>query len=234
MVEYLKTKKGYFYKLLKNGEKKRISKEEYYEKKRKNKKMIGGDGKSEQEIIDEVTDKGKYYKWIRLGSKFGIIHKYLDRPYKYIDVNGKKVNVSYITSTYNTDPNVENIAVFEFCNPTKNTSFVQQNNYSIVGKNNRLYTAGLSTCCAIGMIIGNKKFMAHLDATTNPDRIINAIINVIQEENVDPRFLYPYIYAGSINSARTLAISKYICNYLGIPEENCNISYVCFMENVNI
>jgi len=46
MVEYLKTKKGYFYKLKKNGEKKRISQEEYIKnnKTRKNKKMIGGAG----------------------------------------------------------------------------------------------------------------------------------------------------------------------------------------------
>ena len=46
MVEYLKTKKGYFYKLNKNGEKKRISQEEYNKKNktRKNKKMIGGAG----------------------------------------------------------------------------------------------------------------------------------------------------------------------------------------------
>ncbi len=44
MVEYLKTKKGYFYKLKKNGEKKRISQEEYNKKNktRKNNKMIGG------------------------------------------------------------------------------------------------------------------------------------------------------------------------------------------------
>ena len=46
MVEYLKTKKGYFYKLKKNGEKKRISQEEYNKKNKtkKNKKMIGGAG----------------------------------------------------------------------------------------------------------------------------------------------------------------------------------------------
>lgn len=46
MVEYLKTKKGYFYKLKKNGEKKRISQEEYNKKNktRKNKKIIGGAG----------------------------------------------------------------------------------------------------------------------------------------------------------------------------------------------
>ena len=43
MVKYLKTRKGQFYKLLKNGKKKRISQKEYRKKKtRKNIKMIGG------------------------------------------------------------------------------------------------------------------------------------------------------------------------------------------------
>lgn len=41
MVEYLKTQKGYFYKVLKNGKKKRISQEEYN---KKNKRIIGGAG----------------------------------------------------------------------------------------------------------------------------------------------------------------------------------------------
>ena len=46
MVEYLKTKKGYFYKLKKMVKKKRISREEFNKKNktRKNKKMIGGAG----------------------------------------------------------------------------------------------------------------------------------------------------------------------------------------------
>lgn len=56
MVKYLKTKKGYFYKLKKNGEKKRISQEEYNKKNKtmknktmKNKKMIGGAGEPIEE-----------------------------------------------------------------------------------------------------------------------------------------------------------------------------------------
>jgi hypothetical protein len=49
MVKYLKTKKGYFYKLKKNGEKKRISREEF-NKTRKNKKMIGGGKRSERSV----------------------------------------------------------------------------------------------------------------------------------------------------------------------------------------
>jgi hypothetical protein len=47
MVEYLKTKKGYFYKLSKKGQKKRLSKTKFSKKLQKtikNKKMIGGDG----------------------------------------------------------------------------------------------------------------------------------------------------------------------------------------------
>jgi hypothetical protein len=46
MVQYLKTKKGYFYKLFKNGKKKRITQYEYKKSKtRKNKRLlIGGDG----------------------------------------------------------------------------------------------------------------------------------------------------------------------------------------------
>jgi hypothetical protein len=51
MVEYLKTKKGYFYKLLKNGEKKRISREEYIKKIKK----IGGGG-------ERIEDEDIMYK----------------------------------------------------------------------------------------------------------------------------------------------------------------------------
>ena len=41
MVEYYKTKNGYFYKLLKNGDRKRISSEEY-KKRTKTKRQMGG------------------------------------------------------------------------------------------------------------------------------------------------------------------------------------------------
>ena len=55
MVEYIKSKKGYFYKLLKNGEKKRISQEEYNKKNktRKNKKMIGGEIIEKSDIMHQ-------------------------------------------------------------------------------------------------------------------------------------------------------------------------------------
>ena len=63
MVEYLKTKKGYFYKLKKNGEKKRISQEEYNKKNKtkKNKKMIGRVG----EPIEQYLNYKKKYLFLK-------------------------------------------------------------------------------------------------------------------------------------------------------------------------
>lgn len=56
MVEYFITKKGYFYKLFKDGKKRRISQEEYY---KKNKKFVGG-GKAEQDAcITSIFEKIK-------------------------------------------------------------------------------------------------------------------------------------------------------------------------------
>jgi hypothetical protein len=120
MVEYLKTKKGYFYKLKRNGEKKRISQEEYNKKNktRRNKKMIGG-GKTFQEIIDELKAKGNYDEWIKLGGRFGLTSDtlrapfFLVRPHTYYNVDGEPVNVSMVTSVYDQRPCIDNIAVFD-------------------------------------------------------------------------------------------------------------------------
>ena len=57
MVKYLKTRKGQFYKLLKNGKKKRISQKEYRKKKtRKNIKMMGGGNIIEVNENDKETE----------------------------------------------------------------------------------------------------------------------------------------------------------------------------------
>jgi hypothetical protein len=57
MVKYLKTRKGQFYKLLKNGKKKRISQKKYRKKKtRKNIKMMGGGNIIEVNENDKETE----------------------------------------------------------------------------------------------------------------------------------------------------------------------------------
>lgn len=66
MVEYLKTKKGYFYKLLKNGKKKRIPREEYILKIKK----IGGGEPIEKE---DIMYKDKLVCILKPNVKKGII-----------------------------------------------------------------------------------------------------------------------------------------------------------------
>lgn len=239
MVEYLKSKKGYFYKLKKNGEKNRISQEEYNKKNktRKNKKMIGG-GRSEKEIIDELKTKGKYDEWVSLGSYFGLTSDtlrakyFLVRPYKYYDVDGKLVNVSMVTSTYR--PDVDNIAVFKQ-HYEKDPTHVDQSTYRIVGISEELSTAGLATCTGLAMIIGTKKFMTHLDTNTHIQPIINAVDKIIATEGILASSLKPIIYTGSLDSSLTLEKAKEICSRVGIPETNYNIiENVCMFERVII
>lgn len=238
MVEYLKTKKGYFYKLKKNGEKKRISQEEYIKKNktRKNKKMIGG-GRTEEEIIEELQTKGKYDEWVRLGRVFGQTSDtlgarvFLVRPYQYYDVDGKIVNVSTTTKKYRSD--VDNIAVFE-SHIVKDPTHVDQSKYRIVDKSEELSTTGLATCTGLAMIIGTKKFMTHLDMTTPIDPIISAIGKIITTERIVAGSLNPIIYAGNLDSSLTLEKAKEICSRVGIPETNYNIENVCMMDRVRI
>ncbi len=238
MVEYLKTKKGYFYKLKKNGEKKRISREEFNKKNktRKNKKMLGG-GRTEQEIIDELKTKKKYDEWVSLGSNFGLTSDtlkrqiFLVRPFMYYDVDGKIVNVSMITNTYR--PDVDNIAVFKQ-HIKKDPTYVEQSKYRIVDGSERLSTSGLSTCTGLAMIIGNKKFMTHLDTTTPIDPIISAINQIIATEGIAADSLKPIIYVGGLNNPLTLEKAKEICSRVGIPKTNYNIQNVCMMGRVSI
>jgi len=238
MVEYLKTKKGYFYKLKKNGEKKRISREEFNKKNktRKNKKMIGG-GRTEQEIIDELITKEKYDEWVSLGSYFGLTSDtlkaktFLVRPYMYYDVDGKIVNVSMITSTYR--PDVDNIAVFKQ-HYEKDPTHVDQSKHRIVNVSKSLSTSGLATCTALAMIIGTKKFMTHLDANTPIDPIISDINQIIATEGIAAGSLKPIIYAGDLDSSLTLEKAKEICSRVGIPKTNYNIEQVSMMDRVRI
>ena len=96
MVKYLKTRKGQFYKLLKNGKKKRISQMEYKKKKktRKNIKMIGG-GFAELGIKDSETivreklnnafgNPYKFYKFIDKGKEAGKIILMIDNTIKVL------------------------------------------------------------------------------------------------------------------------------------------------------
>lgn len=238
MVKYLKSKKGYYYKLKKNGEKRRISKKSYNlkNKTRKNKKIIGG-GKTETEIETELREKGKYDEWVRLGSYYGLTSDtlkapvFLNRRYKYYDVDGNIVDVSMVQKGFR--PDVDNIAVFEQF-VERDPTFVRQTEHRIVNNTETLSTAGLATCTGLAMNIGTKKFMTHLDAVTSINNIIRAINQVIEEQHINPETLNPIIYVGNLDTNITLQKAKDICSSVGIPEKNYDIQYVCMFDRVKI
>ena len=77
MIKYLKTRKGHFYKLLKNGKKKRISQREYQKMKTRKKKInMRGGGFTELGINDSETIVRE-----KLNNAFGNPDKF----YKFVD-----------------------------------------------------------------------------------------------------------------------------------------------------
>jgi hypothetical protein len=48
----------------------------------------------------------------------------------------------------------------------------------------KMYTFGLTTCTALGFTIGNKEFLAHIDAETNVNDVIVYIILHNQKRNI--------------------------------------------------
>ena len=174
---------------------------------------------------------------VSLGSRFGLTSNtlnakfFLVRPFKYYDVNKNIVNISMVQSIYR--PDVDNIAVFEqfiVNDPTK----VEQSKFRIVNINDELSTSGLATCTGLAMIIGTKKFMAHLDALTHIEPIIHAIKIEINKENIDAELLNPTIYPGDLNSNFTLQKAKEICLSVGIPEINYQILEISMFDKVII
>jgi hypothetical protein len=206
-------------------------------KRRRTSKRRGGGGKSEEEIIDELKSKGKYEEWVKLGRYFGITSDipdtlYMqDDPAKYYNVDGKIVDVAIIDKNYRTEPHLNNVAVFgQFYE--KDPAHVAQGTYKIVNSNEPLTTTGLATCTGLTMLIGDKKFMTHLDATTPVSSIIDKIREVISEQRADPNDLKPHIYTGNLESELTLQKAKDICSAVKIPEKNYIIEQVCMIDIV--
>jgi len=215
MVKYLKTKKGYFYKLKKNGEKKRISQEEYNKKNKtiKNNKMIGGGRK---EIIDELISKERYKEWVDLGSKFGLRmddsdivdlenddleeEGFTNRPLRYYNVDDEDVYVSKVLNTYT--PHKDIIAVFEpiieplgdYVFPERDQTYVHSGTFKIADTGVNLTTSNLMST-VLTMIIGEKKIMAHLN-----EKVCTASDNRIESGCDCEPFTIVHIINGLIDS----------------------------------
>jgi hypothetical protein len=195
-------------------------------------------GKSKNEIIDELKSKGKYEEWIRIGGNFGLTSNtlnakfFLIRPYKYYDVDGNIVDVSMVQSDYR--PDVNNIAVFkQFI--IRDPTHVDQSTYRICDISETLSTTGLATCTGLIMIIGNKKFLTHLDASTNILPIVKDINKTLSEYNSIPNNITNIkIYAGSLDHSLSIIKAKDICTLVGIEESKIEILQACMFDRVSI
>lgn len=199
---------------------------------RKTYKKKHGGAKTLNEVISDLKTKGKYNDWVSKGSSFTYKWPSADLKYTFIDANGKEIKGAYQGKQFRT--NVESIPIFGQIF-IKDPSMVNQGKFQIVNKNARLGTAGLATCSGLAMRFGSKKFLAHLDARTDKETIIEALKKAIESEGNKPPTNVT-IYAGSgfgnATSAVTVKIAKDICSALGIPEKEIYITETCFMTNV--
>jgi mRNA-degrading endonuclease YafQ of YafQ-DinJ toxin-antitoxin module len=177
--------------------------------------------KSLESIISELVKKDKYEDWVLKGSYFTYRSNKLSLPFKYkfIDMNGKVISGQMQSKEYRSDLE-ENIPIFGQVFK-KDPNFVNQGNFRIVPISGRLTTAGLATCSGLSMTVGKRKFLTHLDATTDIQPMISTLLKLIKTEEVLPTNIN--IYPGNLDSNLTEQKAKDIITGIGADLDSINI-----------
>ena len=185
-----------------------------------------------ESILQELKRKGKYDEWVSHGSYFGQTGSiFTTREYKYYDMDGDIINVSSVSKTYRDD--VVNTPVFKQYY-VEDVTHVRQATYRIVSNSEELSTSGLATCCGLAILLGDKKFLAHLDTSMKNKipphisesyydtldiiltRYDRAMVKVLQNEiKGEPKAT---IYAGNMYSDLSVKKAKKICSMVGITD----------------
>lgn len=116
-MKLIQSEKNYFYKLYKNGKKKRISFEIYQK---------GGVGKSKEELRKELEDSGKYNEWVEKGHMYGIIKRgnKNNRVYEYTLIDGSTRKFSDISRIYKNE--YVNIPIFDIVKSEEEKKLIQE------------------------------------------------------------------------------------------------------------
>ena len=116
-MKYIQSEKNYFYKLYKNGKKKRISFEIYQK---------GGVGKSKKKIIEELETAGKYDEWFEKGHMYGIIKRgnKNNRVYEYTLIDGSTRKFSEISRIYKNEH--VNIPIFDIVKSEEEKKIIRE------------------------------------------------------------------------------------------------------------
>ena len=190
---------------------------------------------TKRSVIQELIEKGKYDEWVSHGSYFGQNKDSMKTmSYKYYDMDGDIINVSCISKVYN---DVVNTPVFKQYY-VKDLTNVKQATYRIVSNSEELSTSGLATCCGLAILLGDKKFLAHLDTSMKnkiPPHVTQSyydtldikltrydreMVNVLQNE-IKSKVLTECkatIYAGNLYSDLSVTKAKKICSMVEITD----------------
>ena len=153
---------------------------------------------NKNKYIRLLKNNNLYEKWVENGSFFGIInHPPMASVIIYKDMFDNDVGVNMVSTNFYDIEKGVSFPVFNYVRKGSMDDLpqyllngipirlnVKQGQFLIVPKTESLTTTGLATCSGLAMIIGTKKFLTHLDATTNIAPIINAINNTLTEENM--------------------------------------------------
>lgn len=212
-MKLVQSEKNYFYKLYKNGKKKRISFEIYQK---------GGVGKSEEDLIKELKDAGKYDEWFRKGHCYGITMRgnRNRRFYEYTVMDGSRRKFSTITESY-WDGQI-NTPVFDIVG--SNSNYVQQTSFKIVPNSKKLHTFGMSTCSGLTMKLGNQKFLSHIDAITDTSEMLSAIQECLRKQGLTTSDISNVkIYRGFEKHNSSYQIINELLERLSIPKNKIEV-----------
>lgn len=171
--------------------------------------------KSENKLIKELNDAGKYDEWFGKGHSYGIILPNLPLHYEYTVMDGSTRKFSTITKSY-WDGQI-NTPVFDMVG--SNSNYVGQGSFKIVPNSRRLNTFGMSTCSGLTMKLGNKKFLSHIDAITNTSEMLSAIHDCLKNQKLRTSDISNVkIYRGPQNSNRSYKIILELLKRLSIPQ----------------
>ena len=196
--------------------------------------------------IDELKKIGKYDEWVSKGCYFGCIAQ-PPKPcvFIYTNIYNKSIGVNQVSKKYKIDHVC--FPVFNFIRKGKMNdlpdylmknvpikTLVEQDKFIITNNKETLVTFGLATCVGVGMIIGNKKFMAHISASTDTKPIIKVIYDSIKEQEIDDNEISNiYIWEGILDPCRHAYKKVYqILEKFNIPQTSINEKKVFLTEEV--
>lgn len=190
----------------------------------------------EHDIIESLKNAFLYDEWVKHGSKFGMIwcppNKY-STFVTYKNAYGENVDVNFV-GKYDKRNDVTCIPVLYYVKKSEKNTFVKQNEFLIVDNDKVIMTAGLLTCSALIMYFGNKKFLAHFDASSNINISYNAIINSLEDQNLTTASIKNVkIYHGLMMHEYSLNKAIMLCTKLDINCDYIQISDATLFDEIH-